>query len=949
MQTFFPMTTLITIAQLALVWLGASVMGLAIGKLLLPEDIEQEHGVYLMPASGVLALCLMSFTISASFDMHVAKAVWISMGALALAGLATQLRPTWRIQPRVLLGDLLKCLVLMLPMALLVLAPLFYFGAKTYLGAVNPDFFAGLADVYYLMEGHSVTTFTSLIGDSFYPLPSTAGSVSASARFGSELFAVAVHLAMGVDLRSSLALTIGFSMLCLPLALYPFCRIVLAFDHKASRMAAWLIGVSAPIGMSYLYSYLGQNVGLPALPLLLTAVYLMLTRPGVRSLSYCAVLANGLFVNYFAMLPYTLAPGGALWLYLVFTRRLRLRTALLLAVGFLAISLAIIAGHLPSTIAAMRGWLGIIGQSLQGQYFLDFLTESFLSYFFGVYNYPSSPWAVQWLGQGYVQLAGFAVALLCLGLAAWAVARWSRDNPVAERRVFVLSILLIYSAVWAQYSFSRQYGYAVFKMSSWLQFMLVPFIAYAIHALAVDRAAAALPRRNRALTATAIVVLCLYAGLNVRANLQYAYNGWGANRENGYIVNHFGMSGNRDFFDLSEALAKHVKPNESIGLLLPDSIRIWWTTFYLRDFRQSFLAHNLMPGDDENLPDVESNVVVDYYGNVKDMRNEYLHGGTSDTYLLTSSRSDLNPDIVAGDFNARPVWENNSFRLFRASEVQDLLFTGAGFYRLEYFTPKEYFFPAVMRWSADGGEFFLLRPKQPGKPYRIGFDILVGYESPNDTRTLEFFQEGKKFGEAQVTHAGRVVSPPFTPGDGLTRLVVRIKEKNKPMPRPFALWNKSIPADYRRMNAAFANATLIAPDAQLGAAPPARGETMALKPLFTKAVQFSGFQLDGWIGDLAQMTLRAPQGAKALEITGLAPGNMGFTYPFKVKVQVNGQETEVTLRTAGQFTLTAPMPGDSEMASVSILPGQSRELGEEADLRHKILRRSLHIETLTFR
>jgi hypothetical protein len=941
------MTFLITIAQLALVWLGACLMGLAMVKVLLPPEVEREHGLFLMPTTGVLALCLASFTVSATFDMPTASAVRACLAALLLAGLATQLRKEWRIRPGDLLRDLRTALLLAAPMALAILWPFFWYGAKTYLGSVNPDFYAGLIDIYYLLQGHSITTFEAVRGDSAYPVLSAAGYGSASARFGSELFVAAVHETMGLDLRASLTLTIAFSLLCLPLTLYSLCRLVLGFEARAARIAAWLIGISASVGMSYLYFYLGQNAGLPALPLVLTAVYLMLTRPAVGTLAYCALLANGLFVNYFAMLPYALAPAGPLWLYLVFTRRLSLRTALLIVLGFVAISAGLIAGNLPATFESMRMWLGVIGQSLQGQYFLDFLTESFFSYFFGVYNYQHSPWAAWLMGQIGSRVVGFGVAVACAGVLAWSIRRWNRDQPDTGRRVFVFSTLLIYFAVWALYSFSRQYGYAVFKMSSWLQFILVPFMAYAIDKVMQDRRSPAPAARSRALSTAAVATLCLYVALNFAANVQYAYNGLGRNKDTGYIVNHFGMSGNETFFELPSAVAKFVKPDESIGMLFTDSIRNWWTSYYIKEFRQSFLSHWLMPGDDENLPDLETNVVVDYYGNVERLRNDFFHGGAADQYILTWNKPDLNRDIVATDFTAKALWENSSFRLFRADDVHDLLFTGRGFYRLEYFKPVEYFFPEVLRWSADGGEFYVLHPGQPGAEYRLAFDAIVGYEYPNDSRTLEFYQDGRKFGETRITHSARVVSPAFKPRAGTTKLVVYIKEKNRSLPRPFALWNKEIPADYRRLNIAFSNARLVAPGAP-SAPPPPLGRPITFLQLMRAAESFDGFQLDGWIGERAQVSLPVPRGATQVEVTGLVPGNMGFAFPFKVALRIDGRDTEIVIPNAGDFKLVAPLGGQAASAGIAIVPGESREVGE-VEIRHKVIRRSLRIDSLTFR
>ena len=115
------------------------------------------------------------------------------------------------------------------------------------------------------------------------------------------------------------------------------------------------------------------------------------------------------------------------------------------------------------------------------------------------------------------------------------------------------------------------------------------------------------------------IELRLGPGLNVLTALQYAYNGAGRNTNDGYIINHFGTAGNRDYFELSGALARYVRPDQSVGLMFTDSIRNYWAAYYTKDFRQSMLSHETMPGDDENLPDVETNmVVVDDVAEVRD-------------------------------------------------------------------------------------------------------------------------------------------------------------------------------------------------------------------------------------------------------------------------------------------------------------------------------------------
>ena len=940
---------LITIVQLALTWLTAWLMGIAAVKALVPADLERDYGTFIAPSVGYMVFCLGAFSMSAAFGLAAATACWITMGALLVAAIATQLRPEWRVKPRELGRDLVRSLGLMLPMALLTLFPLFYFGADTYVGAVNPDFFAGVVDNYYLLEGHSVTTFAGTLADSFYPVERAAGHITASARFASGLFAIAMKLVLGVEIRTATALVIAFFMLSLPLTLYFFCRVVMQLEERAARISAWLIGLSAPTAMSYLYFYLGQNSGLPALPLVLTAAYLMLVRPGARTVVFCALLANALFIVYFAMLPYALAPAGALAIYLVATRRLSILAAARLAAGFLLVTAVPLVANLPATIQSMRMWLGVIGTSLQGPYFLDFLTEAFFYYFLGIYNYQASPWAIVLMGPIPARVAGFAVALACVALVAWFMRAWTRDTQSRESRVFVLSAVLIYAMVWWLYSFPKQYGYAVFKMSSWLQFILVPFMAYGMHRLLQGRTWQGRAIAAHAGSVLAAILCTAYVALNLAANIQYAYNGLGRNTDTGYIVNHFGVSGNRDYFELPAAAARWVKPDESIGLLFPDSIRNWWTSYYLMGHRQSMLSHDMLPGEDEILPDIETQVAVDQYGNVQRRRTDYAHGGASDQFYLTRGADDINRDIVATEIGEKPVWENGSFRLFRASDARDILITGRGFFRLEYFKPvKGYFFPRVLRWSAEGGEFHLLRPAHPGQPYRLAFDAIVGYEYPTDSRTLELWHNGKKIQEVVITHSARVVSDAFVPTEGANKLVVRIRERNQPTPRKFWLWNKDIPADYRRTNVAFANARILAPDRAASAPAAELGRKIEFLPLLAAAEEFNGLQLDGWIGDGASVVVPAPSAATQIEVSGFVPGNLGFKFPYALKIGINGREYDRAAAAAGPFTVQVPLAPGPPRASLSITPSQSKDLGDR-EIRRKVVKQGVRLESITFR
>src|SRR5207245_3946330 len=140
----------------------------------------------------------------------------------------------------------------------------------------------------------------------------------------------------------------------------------------------------------------------------------------------------------------------------------------------------------------------------------------------------------------------------------------------------------------------------------------------------------------------------------------------GRDTERGIIVNLYDMSGNYDYLELPDRLREHVKPGGSVGLSFVDSVQHQWVSYFLRDFRLSVLSHVILPGDDENLPDVMSRRVTDYYGNVSQDKNVYFHGATDD-YYLTSSERHVNKDNVERRL-PQPLWEYRSLRLWKAAD-----------------------------------------------------------------------------------------------------------------------------------------------------------------------------------------------------------------------------------------------------------------------------------------
>ncbi|HUQ26983.1 MAG TPA: hypothetical protein VM051_00230 [Usitatibacter sp.] len=921
-----------------------TLLGYPVVRLTLPEDLREEYSHVIAPGVGYMVLCLFAFALSGGARIGAPAASLIVSAVMAAATVVLVVRD-WRrgrLRGARVRARVLQMAILIIPLEAALLWPFFVNGADTYLGAVNPDYFAGLVDDYFLQKGHSVADFTKG-RDTFHPLDYLAGSISSSGRFASGLLAIAFSKMTGLDLRTTLTLSIALFMSCLPLAMYFFSRVVFGLDRAGARMAAWLIGISTPVAMSYLYFYLGQNSGLAALPLTLAAGFLLLTRPDARLVVLFTLLVNALLVVYLGMLPYAVAPLGILGLYLLAKRRLSWKWLGLMLAGFAAVSLAVNFAMLPSLYAMVRGWSNVIGQTLQGQYFLDFLTEAFFPMFLGAVIYPlKTSWYYAVFQPEAVAATMVAAVTILVGLAIlWFAWRWLRQSDPVHA-VTVMAAIAIYAAVWWVYSFQRQYGYAVFKMSSWLQFMVVPFVAYAWMALRSPGPGAPVGWKRAAFAAG----FALYVVANFVGTIEYGMKGMGNTVARAYIVNSFQMSGNRDYFELAGEVRRHLGKDESVGLAFVDSIQNFWVAYYLRDQRISLLAHENIPGDDENLPDVMTNKLVDYYGNVREANNVFFHGA-EDQYYLTWNESHLNHDIVEPRFSAEPVWKDRTFRLFRAADNPDMVFSGRGFYRMEYETDRtlKYWWPERSRWSAQGGEVYLLRPAAPGTPRRIAFDLIVGYEHRDDARNVELWANQVKFDEIRITSAGRYVSKPFVPAADVTKIVIKIRERVPPGKRPLPLWNRDIPLDYRQLNALLSNIRVLREGESV---PQPAGCPRALRgtDILRCPRAYNGVQIDGWIGRKASLVMVSDTPARKAVMKGFVPGTLGFTFPYRITFNVNGAETVSEVAKPGDFTLEIPLAAAAGEVAIDIVPAQASDRTEEFSVRHKLVTQAVRLDSV---
>jgi hypothetical protein len=887
---------MVTVAIFLAVILLAALCGYGLVMLLLPDEYRDEFGFLLMAPVGYCFYSWVAFNLSGTLQVPGRDTTILSLAVVAFLGLVSLLR---RRPTAAMVRGLWPVLPLGLVAACVSLWPLFVVGAETFLGAVNPDYMATLVDIHYL---ETFPLRAQPLSKTMYPysyVKNVMGGIGISARFASTYFAMMVRYVLGIPHRTALTICIGFFIFCLSPSVYFMARVAFGLRRRAALIAAALIVLLSPVTLSFVYFYVGQNSGMGVLPMVLTLAYVAVRRPGVRSVLLATLMVSGLYVMYTAMVPYALAPVGVVALYLLLTRRLPWRQALSVAGGFVGASVILNAGILSFLAISLKGWNRLISQTLQGQYFIDFLTEQFLPFYLGLVSYPmsASVYAPVLRDQGAIVV--YAITLVVIITILAVVVRWARQEPDKASVVLAASAAIIYFIVWYTYTFRRPYGYALFKMCSWLQFMYVLPLAYAL-----DQASGwGLSLRGlRRWAARAVWPICVFVvAAGVVSTTHLAILSLGHDTRRGMIVNLYDMSGNRDYLELAEQIGRRVAPQESVGLSFVDSIQNEWVSYYLRDLRTSLLSHYVIPADDENLPGLLSRWVTDYYGSGRLDYNYYFHG-TTDAYYLTWSDRHLNRDIVERKLPP-PIWQNGTFQLQRAADNPGFIYTGRGWYRLEFRNTWDWWWPDRFRWTAEGGEIYMLRGKA-GQPYRLSFYGIVGHGLSSDHRTVELWMNTQKFDEVTITSAARVVSKPFYPTGDVDRFTLRIKERVRPLERSFRLWNRSLPGDYRRLNLLVAGVKVLPPGEPV---PELASPTLSGEALFTDSYSFDGLQPNRWAGKSMSIALRRPAWARHLALTIFVPDVGDFKFPLTVRAAVDGPPVDFVVAGPGVFSTVLPL------------------------------------------
>lgn len=906
-----------------------------------------------IPTTGFAAFCTAAITISGNFDVPLMSALWPSFLLLVSLSIAMFWVSRTHCISVAQKHSGAKVLVLVVPTLLLLLWPLLVQGLDLYLGSANLDFFQSLIFQEILRE-RQLSFFAS------FSLTSEQESSYLSwknwpdplqARFGAVAFSSLLADLLHIDAKQALTLAISLFSLCFPLSIYVFSRVVLAFERTPATLAAILSGIASPVALGFLIILVGQGSGMPVLPLLISALFLAISDRDVRVIAYAALLVGALFFLYAMMLPFAIAPMGLLMLIFLGRGKISLAKSALLTLALLISFLILWAGMAPVLLRFFDGLRDVGGRLVGSLFFVDFLTEQFFIYILGIApHHFSSSGFVALLPVGFPENAAISMVLGVAAIAASgvivAVRHWSQSAVEGKHRFAFIALIVTYSAVWCYFTFVKPYGYSLFKMASWLQFMIIPFVA---HGMVIVWIKGWIARKNGI-----IVVMLTGCGTwciaNFAATLDYSRFSFGIDRERGRIINAYGMGNNPDVPRLGDQIASVISSDASIGLTFTDTFQGRWAAHRLAGLaKQSYLTSELFPEDDSYLPHPQSGMARDSSGMEKYFSPKSYDSVFAD-YLLLPGFRNLNQDLIRQELPV-PLWESDTYRLYRFSELKDFLFSGRGFYRSEFLSKnRSWWVPdGTTRWTRNGWEIYLLHAARPGKEYRLVFDALVGYGNRSRERTLEFWHGGNKIGDVVIDGLARVISPPFFPNGKLDRITVRIKEDVDRVPRNFGVWHRALPNDARQLNALVSNLCL-----QVEGQSPCQKLTdgsLNGRSLIDFAYHINGVSPSGWIGKSATIaylsSIRQPKVIMTIEV----PGNLGFQFPFALDIEIGRQSYRYQVQTSGrqEIIMTPGDVPDGRVVTLAVRPSMSKQIIENPDAAHREEWQSIRIVSIELR
>jgi|SRR5579859_4718883 len=763
---------------------------------------------------------------------------------------------------------------------LLVAWPLLVKGCGDYWGLANTD------QPFYL-------TIADYIQSHPFGLPSADFAPGAQGLDTGVIVGVFYLFSM-VSLISGIPVSLLFNVACAALLfLIPVSTVLLAevgfgLRRRVSLTAGLLAASSSLIAHTFYLDSLGALSVMVLAPAALALAIRYLQRPDLKQALVVALFAASMYYCYFPGFGVMAVLIGAVVMGALVQRTVSIRHALLLASLAAVITACVFA---PQAIIIFRRLVGevfsrrLAATGVADEIILSFattVTEQFVPFFWGLKPQGIAPYPRVLGSAALAPLLLYGLGLLLFAVLAFSV--WRRVSALPADYTWALGGFLAVIGIY----FAKDNGYGVFKLTTWVQPLVITGFAASFMGMAQVLKRSGFPK----LAAAMLVIPVIYAGANVSRGFKLAT--FTLNKPAPGTISSapdLDLEAYRELRNAARAC-----PAGGIAVALGDSVAQRWSTPYLRDAGAYFLPTLTLNVTDSDFRDAAQR----WRDGLRDVQTGCLLHWVNPSF-------DISPVPRLPD-----VWRTRVFGLAPIRSCRDVLLLGAGWYRKEQVWGVERGWQKRFRWLRKRGEAVLLDPS-PG-PKQLRLALAAGYGNPSATRHLILYVNGRKLDEIKFSAYARLVSSPFTPDPVWNHIELEIQEDAQALPRPYALWKKWIPLDPRILNVAVSEIAVVsAENADTDATP---AVDLRVSAQFNRAMM-NGVYPDLWIGREAEFKLRLPSNADQLEISGVLPNVKTFASPYRIHASLDGMElAEQKVNQPGPFDLrfSLCMPGKKTSA-----------------------------------
>ena len=706
-------------------------------------------------------------------------------------------------------------------------------GFTNFWGTANPDFLQSWSFLDRLVNSN-LNFYQNAQPSNHENLFSSFFPDELQARFGGVSFSGALNLLGFSNSKMSLVLTIVISEIVLILVGSVFYRTFLK-SKAHSYLATLLLATGAPIAMSFIFMFIGQNSTLFLFPLVILLTYLYLKRDGGQRVilflgSYILIASFFIYIPIAPLLIFLFYVPLLIWLFRnkhVWRKALgEIFLSSLILVGFFLVTFKV-------TKVILQGYLKLISIIDTGDknvlYFSEWHSRSALAYFSGTSTSPlSNSSLILFLHHSFFSIFfGLVIILFSLfgAIRYFLLFRWDVVQPIVGLLLFL--ILSIY------YATILKYGYAEFKLSSWFYF-LIPFSLMAT--LQTKNQKTVNPRHKF----TATIVIVVFSILNVWNSIDYGLKARGIDKLHGTIVNSYGLANSSKSFNQIQSFLKSKGKVKEISLGLP-FVEAAILSGYLMPFSEkiSLATHQVFPLEDEYLLDKDGK-----YTDLNGLRrtpDDSLSVSHFSEFTILPGKRNPNQDVIAQSLNTSPVLRTDFYDVYRTSDLNGVFLTGRGLSREEFLDQSSSSSISRLRWMYSGFELDSFFNKKPLNPVSIKMKITLNPRI-RDTQILKVYQNRKILKSFSVLSNAIIEIHNIHPTAGSNEFIFRWEQ-------PFCNFDPANNPKIRWCNFATVSDIQINP----------REAYTELRNVRLKSDEFlstlrnvSGFRQDGWLMDGAR-------------------------------------------------------------------------------------------------